>query len=202
MADQSPFHSTYPRSGLPIPIQPPSYHLSSLSTSGPLSIDNRVLPDERPLASSSSSRHQTINNVSSLLNHQAVPRPIVGLPSPENSPPLLGVVPSHNPPVGPITTNTMSSRAGTGRLESPSGPSGSRQDQDDEDSKGHKKRTRLNSDQGALLKKVWREVSLVGGGFAVGLVRQADGEVVWLSFRLVSRVPNVARGLQNRQDSP
>ena len=48
-----------------------------------------------------------------------------------------------------------------GRLESPSGPSGSRQDPDDDDSKGHKKRTRLNSDQGALLKKVWREVRLV-----------------------------------------
>jgi len=176
MADQSPFYSTYPRSGLPIPVQPP-YHLSPLSTSGPLSIDNRVLRDERPLASSSSSssRPHTGNNVSSLLNHHSGPRPIVGLPSPDNSPPLVGVVPSHNPPVGLIATDAMSSRAGAGRLESPSGPSGSRQDQEDDDSKGHKKRTRLNSDQGALLKKVWREVSLVDGKVRCGVAgRRAD----------------------------
>jgi hypothetical protein len=161
MADHSPFHSTFPRSELPIPTPVP-YLVSPSSTLGAFSIDNRRLRDERPMASSSSlSRQHTINDVSSLLNHQSIPRPIVGLPSPDNSPPLLAVVPGHTSPIGPVTTKAMSSRVGTGRLDSPSGPSGSRQEQEEDDSKGHKKRTRLNSAQGSLLKKVWREVSFV-----------------------------------------
>jgi hypothetical protein len=162
MDNHSPFYSTFPRSELSIPLQP-TRHLSLTSiTNPPLSPHRFPRDDQRSTSTSSSpsSRHLMTNNVSSLLNHQSMPQPIFGAPSSYNPPSLLRAIPplTHGDPIGPILIKAMSS--GAGRHGSPVGPSGSGHDQKEDDSKSHKKRTRLNADQGALLKKVWREVSL------------------------------------------